>query len=143
MKRHLLGLALGALVGSFVLGGDAQACHGKKRCAAPTPTCAPAPVCAPAPAPVCPAPVVETCAPAPKKHCFGGFKGMNLGHGLKKFGGFCNKGAAAPVCEEGYYGAAYGAPQGYAPAAAPVYAAPQGGYASPQVYGAPQAAAQH
>ena len=51
MKRHLLGLALGALVGSFVLGGTAQACH-KKACTPAAPVCAPAPceaVYAPAP----------------------------------------------------------------------------------------------
>ena len=129
MKRHLLGLALGALV-SFVLGGSAQACHGKKACAAPTPACAPAPVCEPAP--VCaPAPVVETCAP--KKSCFTMPKLPRLHCSLPKpsfhmpkFKGFCHK-KAAPVCTETV---AY--------EAAPVYAAPQQVLAAPQALAAPQ-----
>ncbi len=75
MKRHLLTLVLSGLVGSFVLAGNAEACH-KKKC-----TCAPAPTCAvvvPAPCPP-PAPVCElTCAP--KHHgLFACFKGIKLG----------------------------------------------------------------
>ena len=131
MKRHLLGLALGALV-SFVLGGSAQACHGKKACAAPTTACAPAPVVC-EPAPVCaPAPVVETCAPKkscfkmptlPKLHC----SLPKLNCSLPKFKGLgCHK-KAAPVCTETV---AY--------EAAPVYAAPQQVYAAPQALAAPQ-----
>jgi hypothetical protein len=117
MKRHLLTLVLSGLVGSFVLAGNAEACH-KKKC-----TCAPAP-CAvavveaapcPAPAPVC----EPTCAP--KKHCglFEGFKGFRLG---------CHKKAvcAEPVapCETVAY-------------SAPVY------YSAPAVYSSPQVSAQH
>jgi len=126
MKRHLLGLALGALVGSFVLVGDAQACHKKKvACAAPAPVCAPAPVVECAPAPVC-VPVVETCAPAPKKSCFGGLgKLKGLGHGFKGFG-HKKACAPAPACD-----VVYAAP------AETVYAAPQ------QVLAAPQASAQN
>ncbi|AMV40006.1 hypothetical protein [Planctomyces sp. SH-PL62] len=129
MKRHLLGLALGALVGSFVLVGDAQACHKKKTACAPTVACAPAPVVC-EPAPVCaPAPVVvETCAPAPKKHCFKMPK-MPKFHGLKGLG--CKKAAPVATCNE----VVYGAPE-------TVYAAPQA-YATPQVLAAPQASAQN
>lgn len=134
MKRHLLGLALGALV-SFVLGGNAQACHGKKVCAAPAPTCAPAPVVC-EPAPVCaPAPVVETCAPKkscfklptlPKLHCSLPKPSFHM----PKFKGLGCK-TAAPACTETV---AY--------EAAPVYAAPQQVYAAPQqVLSAPQALA--
>lgn len=134
MKRHLLGLALGALV-SFAFAGNAEACHGKKKaCATPTPTCAPAPVvCEPAPvvyqpAPVCPP--VETCAPAPKKHCFSGVK-LPKFH-MPKFKLHGHK--SAPVCAETV---AY-------QAAPVVYAAPQASpQASPQVYAAPQASAQN
>lgn len=122
MKRHLMTLALGALVGSFVLVNSAEACHKRKAvCAEPTPVCAPAPVYVAAP--VCePAPV---CAPvAKKKHGFKNpLKGMKLGHGHKKAAA-C---APAPV--------AYEQVVTYAPA--PVYAAPQ---ASPQA--TPQAAPQ-
>ncbi|WP_165071752.1 hypothetical protein [Paludisphaera rhizosphaerae] len=118
MKLHLLGLALGALVGSFVLGGEASACHLKlKKCSAPTCAPAPEPVCVPTPPP-CPPPVVETCAPAPKKHCFGGLKCLSL----PKFKGFgCHKSAPVETCTETVYApaAVYAAPQ------APVYAAPQ------------------
>ena len=125
MKRHLLGLALGALVGSFVLGGTAQACH-KKACTPAAPVCAPAPVVC-EPAPVCPpAPVVETCAPAPKKHCFKLPNLKGIGGGLKGFG--CHK-KAAPVCAPAPCEAVY--------APAPVYAAPQT-YAAPQAVAAPQ-----
>lgn len=118
MKRHLMTLALGALVGSFVLVNSAEACHKRKAvCAEPTPVCAPAP----APvvyvqAPVCePAPV---CAPvAKKKHGFKNpLKGFKLGHGHKK----------APVCAPAPV--VYEQAVTYAPA--PVYAAPQ---ASPQI----------
>lgn len=126
MKRHLMTLALGALVGSFVMVNSAQACHKRKAvCAQPTAACAPAPapvVYVPAPAPVCePAPV---CAPAPKKHGFGfgnPLKGMKLGHGHKKAAPVC---APAPVV---YEQTVYAAPQA-------VYAAPQASpQASPQV----------
>jgi len=124
MKRHLMTLALSALVGSFVLVNSAEACHKRKAvCAQPTPVCAPAPAPVYVPAPVCePAPV---CAPvAKKKHGFGNLMGgMKLGHGHKKAAA-C---APAPVaCEQVV---------SYAPA--PVYAAPQ---ASPQTYpqGTPQ-----
>ncbi|MDG3004234.1 hypothetical protein [Paludisphaera mucosa] len=125
MKRHLMGLALGALVGSFVLGGSAQACHKKKACAAPTPVCA-----APVVETCAPAPVVETCAPAPKKHCFklptmklpklgcGGFKL----HGHKAAPATC-----APAAEVAYSAPVY--------EAAPVYAAPQQILAAPQATG--------
>lgn len=77
--RHLSTLALGGLLGVFLMAGDAEACH-KNRCGA---TCAqpvacvqPAPVACARPAPVAcarrPAPVacarpVKTCAPRAKK----------------------------------------------------------------------------
>lgn len=108
MKRHLMTLALSALVGSFVLVGSAQACHKKKAaCAAPAPVvcAAPAPVCEPAP-----------CPPA-RKHCFKNpLKGMKLGCHKKKA-------ACAPApCGEVVYSAPAPSAQTFA---APVYAAPQ------------------
>ena len=117
MKRHLLTLVLSGLVGSFVLAGNAEACH-KKKC-----TCAPAPcavveaVAAPCPAP---APVCEpTCAPKKKCGLFAHMKGMKLG---------CHKTAvcAKPVapCETVAY-------------SAPVY------YSAPAVYSSAQVSAQH
>lgn len=74
MKRHLTMVALGGLLSSFLLAGNAEACcHKNKcnnRCAAPV-VCAPAPVVYARPAP-CPRPVkVASCAPRAKK-CGGG-----------------------------------------------------------------------
>jgi len=118
MKRHLMTLAFGALVGSFVLVGSAQACHKSKKvaCAAPAPVCAPAPV-------ICEAPVVEAC-PAPVKkhgHAFKNpFHGIKLGHGHKK--AVCAAPVAAP-CEQVVYSAPAPSAQVFS---APVYAAPQG-----------------
>ncbi len=105
MKRAFLTFVLGGLMGSFLLAGDAQACH-KKKC-----TCAPTCVTvmpAPAPAPVC----EPTCAPKKKCGMFSCFKGMKL----------CHKKAtcvtSAP-CET----VAYSAPMTYAAPA--VYSSPQ------------------
>jgi len=113
MKRHLLTLALGALVGSIVLVGDAQACHKKKAACAPAPVvCAPAPVCEPAPV---------ACAAPAKKHCFA-FKNplKGLGHHKKAA---CAP-APAPCNEVVVYSA---------PVVAP----------SAQIFAAPQASGQH
>ncbi len=79
MMRHLTTLVLAGVLGTFLMSGNAEACH-KKTCrhAAPV-ACAPAPVvCAPAPvvyAPPAPAPCAKpvkmACAPKVKK-CGGG-----------------------------------------------------------------------
>jgi hypothetical protein len=68
--RHLTLLALGGILGSFLLAGNAEACHKKQcQCAAPV-VCAPAPVVCVQPAPP-PRPVKIACAPKVKK-CGGG-----------------------------------------------------------------------
>ena len=109
MKRHLLTLVLSGLVGSFVLAGNAEACH-KKRC-----TCAPAPACvvaAPSPSPSrrrLSRPVAlpgrtTLCSPASRESSWAATR----------------KPLAAPVatCET----IAYSAPISYS---APVYSSPQ------------------
>ncbi len=82
MMRHLTMVALGGLLSSFLLAGNAEACHKNKcnrTCAAPV-ACAPAPVVCVQPAP-CPRPVkVASCAPKPKKCGLGGL-----------FAGLCHK----------------------------------------------------
>jgi hypothetical protein len=83
MKRHLVMMVLGGLLGSVMFSGSAEACHKKARCHKATACVQPAPC--PPPAPVVCEPVVcaqpVTCAPAPKvkKHC-GLFGKMKLHH---------------------------------------------------------------
>jgi len=115
MKRHLLTLVLSGLVGSFVLAGNAEACH-KKRCNCAPPPCAVA-VAAPCPAP---APVCKpACAPKEHHALFACFKGIKLG---------CHRKA---VCAEPV-----------APCATVAYSAPVY-YSAPPVYSSPQVSAQH
>jgi hypothetical protein len=81
MMRQLTMVALGGLLSSFLLAGNAEACHKNKcnKCAAAV-ACAPAPVACVQPTP-CPRPVkVASCAPRPKKCGLGGL-----------FAGLCHK----------------------------------------------------
>jgi hypothetical protein len=126
MTRHLTMVALGGLLSSFLLAGNAEACHKNKcnKCAAPA-ACAPAPVACAQPAP-CPRPVkVASCAPRPKK-CGGG--GLLAGLFHKK--NSCATCAPAP-----------------APCTTVVYNAPTYTYSAPlasgQYVGTPQASGQY
>jgi hypothetical protein len=106
MTRHLTVVALGGLLSSFLLAGNAEACCHKNKCnqcVAPA-ACAPAAVVYAQPAP-CPRPMkVARCAPRPKK-CGGGL-----------FAGLCHKkkGCAPAPCTTVAYNYAptynYGAP---------------------------------
>jgi hypothetical protein len=90
MMRQLTMVALGGLLSSFLLAGNAEACGFKNKCnkCARAVACVPAPVACVQPAP-CPRPVkVASCAPRPKK-C-----GLGLG-GL--FAGLCHKKSCAPA----------------------------------------------
>ena len=60
MMRHLPTLVLSAILGSTFLVGNAEACHGKRKCATPT-------VCAVAQPAPCPQPVV--CAKPKRAIC--------------------------------------------------------------------------
>jgi hypothetical protein len=123
MKRQLLIVVLSGLVATFLLEGNARACH-KRSCgcqAAPTcVTCAPA-RCAPA-APVC----EPACAP--RKHCglFAGLRGFRLGCHRRAA---CAEPVATPCAT-----VAYSAPV--------IFSAPVG-YTAPTIYSSPQASVQH
>jgi hypothetical protein len=114
MTRHLSLLALGGILGLFLMAGDAEACHKK--------TCGSAPVVCVKPVP--PPCVKTTCAPRPKKCCL---SGLFAGLGHKKS---CAP-APAPCATPVVYARSY-------PAVAPsgqTWAAPQAAIPS---YGTPQ-----
>jgi hypothetical protein len=126
MTRHLTVVALGGLLSSFLLAGNAEACHKNKcnTCAAPA-ACAPAPVVCAQPAPR-PRPVkVASCAPRPKTCGLGGLL-AGLGHKKKS----CAPAPAAAPCATVVYN--------YAPTYS--YGAP---VASGQYAGTPQASGQY
>jgi hypothetical protein len=103
MTRHLTTVALAGILGSFLLAGNAEACHKTKcnRCAPVV--CAPAPVVCYQPAP-CPRPVKTSCAPKVKK-CGGG--------GL--LAGLCHKKQACAPAPCGPVAYAYSYPTTVAP----------------------------
>lgn len=119
MRSNILTLAIAAVFGLFLTAGDAQACHKKIRCAAPTPACVPAPVCAPV---ACAAPVKKCHFSLPKLPKMKCFKMPKIS--------LCHK--SAPVCEAG---PVCGSCESYPSAQS--YSAPQS-YSSPQSYSTPQ-----